>query len=712
MRSRSHFCYWVCGLVVLNSVSTTFGQSIDLAAPMVPTRSGVIITPADQPLVPAETVMRLPEQAFIRLSRVQADQTTFNELLKALTSQSKLNAIASEEAGKKIVTVNLHDVSVIDALDAVTKANGLFYRVDPQSGIIRIATIEEYERDLASFREEKIRVFTLLYPNPFTVAQAIQQIYGERVQLNTADSDFADLFEIQQRLSRFDLLSQRSSFSTAQGAGAGGFGGGFGGGLGGFGGGLGGFGGGLGGFGAGLGGFGGGLGGFGAGLNGGLGGVPGQGATNQALFDLNQQLSERLQAEEIQRLENALQSGASPTETEEGEELLKRGRATIQISVIRRNNQIVVRTSDDPTMEAIAQLISQLDVPTPLVLLEVKIMNVLLGDGFNSAFDYQFGSRNGTAGQFVSLNGNGQNSNIGPFQPTGAPVAFPGLPQAENIIGTPSQQLGGSGITPGAFAFQIIDSHFRARMQLLETRDRVTSLATPVILTANNEVSRIFVGQTIPVRTGINPAQTVTGNVVGAAQVGPTVNTDLQDVGQSILITPNINADRTVTLRLVVETSEVADENQSVDTFTANGAAGQEAQLDIINRRNASGTIVAQDGMAVVLGGLVSERVEDTRAQVPVLGRLPVVGTLFRRQSTARVRQELVIVVRPYVFNTPAESAATSQEWMCDHSLHPNSPHASGDMNSFNRCEVAKPDPDCNRRANLLRLHNVVPKNY
>ena len=72
-------------------------------------------------------------------------------------------------------------------------------------GIIRIATREEYERDLTSFRDEETRVFTLLYPNPTAVAQAIQHVYGDRVQLNSADNDFTDFLELTQRFNRFDL---------------------------------------------------------------------------------------------------------------------------------------------------------------------------------------------------------------------------------------------------------------------------------------------------------------------------------------------------------------------------------------------------------------------------------------------------------------------------------------------------------------------------
>ncbi len=66
--------------------------------------------------------------------------------------------------------------------------------------------------------------------------------------------------------------------------------------------------------------------------------------------------------------------------------------ATIYVSTIRRNNQVIVRTGDSRSMEQIAALVTQLDVPTPTVLLEVKVLRILLANGFNSAFEYFGGS--------------------------------------------------------------------------------------------------------------------------------------------------------------------------------------------------------------------------------------------------------------------------------------------------------------------------------
>ena len=69
-----------------------------------------------------------------------------------------------------------------------------------------IASADQDERDLASFREEETQVFTLLYPNPVTVSQ----VFGDRVQLNSADADFTDLIDLSQRFNRFDLVDGRA----------------------------------------------------------------------------------------------------------------------------------------------------------------------------------------------------------------------------------------------------------------------------------------------------------------------------------------------------------------------------------------------------------------------------------------------------------------------------------------------------------------------
>ena len=652
--------------------------------------------------------LRLPagQTSSRRIPLIEFRGVTLHEAMRAFSEQTGINVICTPDAGETELNVYLRDVEPMAALDSITRANGLFYREDDTSGIIRVSTTEEYERDLSSFREEQTEVFTLLYPNPVAVAFAIQNLFGQRVQMNFSDADTLDMIDLAQRFGRFDMVDGRAlglgtfqgnSFG-ASGSGTGGFGGN---GL------SGGFGGRFGNQGLGFGGVGGmnglGGGGFGLGFNSlGVGNLQG-GLNNrsrtQGRMTTADQLAEfeamnDLTADQIQQLESML-AGQGGVDGDTRADLLERRQATIFVTVIRRNNQLIVRTGDERTMQQIAELIASLDVPTPLVLLEVKVMRITLEDGFESAFDYQFSDGHRGAGGF---------NDGGILPPTS---------NANNDASTRVAQsidLGGTGLNAGALAFQYVNASFRARMQLLETDNRVTVLASPILLTANNEVSRIFVGDTLPFTVGFTAPQIVAAGTTSNTIAGTPI-TELRDVGQSLLITPNINADRTVTLRIVEENSRRVVDGANIPVPNATGAIVDQA-VDTVTRNTVSGTIVAQDGLAVALGGLIEEEVSDGRQQVPVLGKLPGVGFFFRRQNTQRSRSELIVVVRPLVFTTPLESAASSADLLSELSIHPNAPDGLGSLHTFAPDEVVRPDPCVNLQHDMFRFHSVQPKRY
>jgi len=116
--------------------------------------------------------------------------------------------------------------------------------------------------------------------------------------------------------------------------------------------------------------------------------------------------------------------------------------------------------------------------------------------------------------------------------------------------------------------------------------------------------------------------------------------------------------------------------------------------------------------MTLALGGLIDESVADTRQSVPVLGKLPVIGIMFRDQMTGRMRTELVMMIRPYIFNTPAEATCPS-EWLIDeHSLHPNAPTGRGTLGTFSPHEVVRPNPPNTPLETIFRFHSVEPKDF
>lgn len=612
---------------------------------------------------------------------IEFRDTPLHEACKLLSDQTGLKIVPSSAAGKVNVTLYLRDVRPGVALDALTKAHGLFYREDGETGIVRIFTTEEYEKDLGSFREEQTKVFTLLYPNPLEVAMAIQGAFGDRVQLtvNNQNVNGETISDLAQRFARFNLVDQQTRVLGGQNSGLGSFGGG-------------------GGFG-GTGGFGGGFGGGGFGGIGGFGGFGNNGFNNFNQNNDGQDQAgdpprklEGLTPEQIQ----AIEKGGKAVD-----DLLRARKADIFVTTVIRNNQLIVRTADLESMERISELVAELDVPTPLVLLEVQVLALQLTDDFKSAFDYQFSDGNTVAGGYIN---NVESFTTGNILPPAADAG--GLTRFEPLAPGPPGSIPNQNMT-----FQVVSSKFRMRLQMLESKNRVTQLATPLLLTANNEVSRIFIGQTIPVTLGFSPGIAVPNQIGGAGVVSqPVPITVPQNIGQSLLITPNINADRTVTLRVAQEDSSLVENGAKIPVV--NGDVVQNLNIDVVRRNTVSGTIVAKDGLTVAIGGLIDENLTDTRQQVPILGKLPVVGIAFRGQQTGRQRRELVVLIRPYIFNTPHENAALSHDLISELSIHPHAPEAIGTMNSFVPPETLRADPPLTQFQKIFRFHSLVPKAY
>ncbi|MHA3771330.1 type II secretion system protein GspD [Verrucomicrobiota bacterium sgz303538] len=572
----------------------------------------------------------------------EVDYVEFRDLplldaLRMLSDQTGNNYSASVEANKIPVNVMLRNISANAVVEEICKSHGLWFRRDPKSGIMRIMTLAEFEKDLAAFREEQTEVFTLKYPNVSEVSVAIANLFGDRVQLSLGGEETDDDMrrDLQGRFDRFDILSQRTQSSS-------------------------------------------GLNGNGNIVGNNVDGFysNGSGVSGFGLFNGNSRYgsnsyrnqydrrrSDRggsrttqveddqlrdLTPEQAERIERSIVASRQNGEAAVDIESFRKRPATIYVTASRRNNMVVVRTGDSRAMEDIRALVRRMDVPTPLILLEVKVLSIELGKGFESAFDYQF-SDGRFGGSFTSGAIN-PSVVVDPITgaPTGATSSLPGL--------------GSAGLQDGRFVFQFLGDSVRARLQLLESKNCVNTVATPTLLTANNEVARLFLGEERPIVRGINSQTIITDNNVATT---PNTTTEFRAVGNTLFITPNINSDRTVTIRLVQENSFINPGAASIPVVTNGGTAAgavQNVKVDVVATRSISGTFVAKDGMAVAAGGLIEDVDNDRRAQVPLLGDIPGLGVLFRRQNKEKSRRELVIILRPHVMSTPADGERISRE--------------------------------------------------
>lgn len=584
----------------------------------------------------------------------------FNDLpvdhaLRLMSEDTGMNLVASGAASNVEVSLYLRNVRALDAVDAMCKTNGLWYRRDDVSGIIRIFTVEEYQQDVTQFLEEEYRVWTLNYPNALDIAVAIQDLYGERVLMSLGIDDEERMDELRNRFDRFDLLDERGLDLNILGGRAG--------------------------------------------NTGGSsersarreGSDFNTGVTRRSAAD-ERAMDQRVPIEDLTPEEIAAMEGGPDADRSILSDVMRRLRSTIYVTVIRKHNQIVIRTGDKAALEEIESLVKTLDVPTAMVLLEVKILSIELGDGFDSVFDIQFSDGSSSSGGFTT------GDILPPLSDTTA-----GSRRDESI------RPEGSGLRDGDFTFQFVSDNFRARLQMLENTNRITVLATPLLLTANNEVSRIFVGsKDVPILKDFGRAERrETNNTIITFPGEPQYENE--DVGTSLLITPDIHSDRTVTLRLLQETSEIQAGGATI--LVPSDASFESRDVDIVTARTVNTTVVAKDGYTIAIGGLIEESIGDSRAEVPILGKLPIIGILFRRQDTERTRRELVIMIRPYVLNTPAESNQISQDLMRELSIHPVTPAGRGTLGTYTRDDALMPEQPEGEMDDVFEFHGTQPRN-
>ena len=276
------------------------------------------------------------------IRQVEFKEVPLAEAVRMLGRQTGLNLVASQEAGKAKVSLFLQNVSASAVVEELCRANNLWYRQDEVTGIVRIMTVQEFQRDLTSFREEQTQVFAVLYPNAISTATAIQDLYGDRVQLSLGQDEEQDASrDINERLNRFDLIDQRSQGLGIYSAGGTSVAGG-------------------GQYGSGSQ-YGTTSGGTGSGYTSSTAARRPQGSQSPTA-ETNEGLRQ-LTPEQAEAISKALKEPNSQDQQAILDAFRKK-QANIYVRVMRRNNLIVVRSSDQAAIQEISKLIQRLDVPT------------------------------------------------------------------------------------------------------------------------------------------------------------------------------------------------------------------------------------------------------------------------------------------------------------------------------------------------------------
>ncbi|MDR7445074.1 MAG: secretin N-terminal domain-containing protein [Armatimonadota bacterium] len=244
----------------------------------------------------------------------------------------------------------------------------------------------------------------------------------------------------------------------------------------------------------------------------------------------------------------------------------------------RQNALVVTATEEQHRM--IQELLAQIDVPGDQLLIEASVLDINLSDLKDLGVEWS---------STLTL----------PF---------------EELPTNPGQILFNP-ITRGPLSFQAI-------LRLLLEQNRARVMATPRVVTRDGQPATVLVGDRIEITL---PG---TGPQGQAIAVTRTI-----EVGVRLNITPKINPEGDITLRILTDVSSLA--------------APPTPQLVHVRTRQAATTLRVREGSPIVLAGLIQNEERRRVVKVPVLGDIPVIGSLFRSERTEQINTEIVFIITP-----------------------------------------------------------------
>lgn len=319
----------------------------------------------------------------------------------------------------------------------------------------------------------------------------------------------------------------------------------------------------------------------------------------------------------------------TPGKSAEAGETQISGKLSSDVKIIsdsRINALLIMACKAD--MQIIEDVLAKVDIMLSQVLIEVVIIEVSLNEQFKMGIDWLQRSmiafnekQGGQRRAFLGYSGASRAGAAGAIK-DGASI---------NKI-SDNTTTAGSGLT---YYFTYFDWNIDAVLNMLASTGGSKILATPVVLTTDNTEAKILIGEKRPIVTSTS----ISGGGVqqSAYQYVP--------IGIELSVKPHINQKGFV----------IMDIKQKVDN------KGDDVVIDgnpvpVITTRDFDASISVNDGRTIVIGGIVSTDKTKSRTKIPFLGDIPLLGLLFRSDDVAERRTELMVMITPYVLDTPEEA--------------------------------------------------------
>ena len=289
-----------------------------------------------------------------------------------------------------------------------------------------------------------------------------------------------------------------------------------------------------------------------------------------------------------------------------------------------QTNAIIVN-APPKLMRSLMQIVDKLDIRRAQVLVEAIIVEVIADE-------------ENRLGVSWAIEGSGSDTPIAltDFADVAGVVQLGTAAQGGAI--DPSRSRSVTGITVGLGRISDSGVSFAAILNALEGDADTNIISTPSIVTTDNEEATLNVGQEVPFVTG---SFTNTGGTGGSVNPFQTINR--QQIGVKLAITPQINDGDSMVLKISQEISSIAQSAaDAVDLIT--------------NQRIVETTVIVDDGEILVLGGLIEDTLLESNQSVPILGKIPLLGALFRSQKTEKRKTNLMIFIRAEIMRDSTDT--------------------------------------------------------
>lgn len=308
----------------------------------------------------------------------------------------------------------------------------------------------------------------------------------------------------------------------------------------------------------------------------------------------------------------------------------------VKIAADKSTNSLIINAEPED-FQILQELIDKLDIRRLQVYVEAAIVEISSKDSKELGLEFTLGTAAGKRGAVFFSDTFGQIDKL-----------IEGFAKGTPFTSLGGMVLGGAGgsvqvPTPTGETINVFGAIAIARA--IESKTQANILATPHLLTMDNEEAEIVIANEIPFLTGTSTT-TVGGNI--------QTFIDRRDVGITLRFTPTINESNSVKLKIFQEISNVLS--------TPLGGISAEEVGPTTQKRTAKSTLVVRDGQTIVIGGLMQDNVTANRRKAPCLGDIPGFGLLFRSSSRDNDKTNLLIFITPRIVRSAQDIADVTHQ--------------------------------------------------